>query len=104
MKSSRMTTYILVAMVLGIALGGVVHDQFPAPATQKMLAGYVSIGSMIFLRLINDAATDPGAKPHPTSRALSCVTPRPHRSLAAPDVARSGDDAVPGRGHPRPPT
>ena len=52
MKSSRMTTYILVAMVLGIAIGGVIHDQFPAPATQKMFAGYVSIGSTIFLRLI----------------------------------------------------
>src|ERR1700761_5416537 len=52
MKSSRMTTYILVAMVLGIAVGGIIHDQFAAPATQKMFAGYVSIGSMIFLRLI----------------------------------------------------
>ena len=28
MNSNRMTTYILVAMLLGIALGGVVHDQF----------------------------------------------------------------------------
>jgi Na+/H+-dicarboxylate symporter len=52
MKSSRMTTYILVAMVLGIAVGGGVHDQFASPATQKLFAGYVSIGSMIFLRLI----------------------------------------------------
>jgi Na+/H+-dicarboxylate symporter len=52
MKSSRMTTYIIVAMVLGIAVGGLVHDQFASPATQKMFAGYVSIGSTIFLRLI----------------------------------------------------
>jgi Na+/H+-dicarboxylate symporter len=52
MKSSRMTTYILVAMILGIAVGGVIHDQIAAPATQKMLAGYISIGSTIFLRLI----------------------------------------------------
>jgi Na+/H+-dicarboxylate symporter len=52
MKSSRMTTYILVAMVLGIALGGVIHDQFAAPASQKLFAGYISIGSMVFLRLI----------------------------------------------------
>ena len=52
MKSSRMTTYILIAMVLGIAAGGVVHDQFALPATQKLFAGYVSIGSTIFLRLI----------------------------------------------------
>jgi Na+/H+-dicarboxylate symporter len=52
MKSSRMTTYILVAMVLGILVGGLVHAQFADPATQKLIAGYVSIGSMIFLRLI----------------------------------------------------
>ncbi len=52
MKSSRMTTYILIAMILGIVGGGVIHDQFASPATQKMLAGYVSIGSTIFLRLI----------------------------------------------------
>ena len=52
MKSSRMTTYILVAMVLGIAVGGVIHWQITEPATQKLLAGYISIGSMIFLRLI----------------------------------------------------
>jgi Na+/H+-dicarboxylate symporter len=52
MKSSRMTTYIVIAMVLGIAVGGVIHDQFASPASQKLFAGYVSIGSMIFLRLI----------------------------------------------------
>jgi Na+/H+-dicarboxylate symporter len=52
MKSSRMTTYILVAMVLGIAVGGLINNIFPAPATQKLYAGYVSIGSMVFLRLI----------------------------------------------------
>jgi Na+/H+-dicarboxylate symporter len=47
-----MTTYILIAMVLGIALGGVIHDQLPSPASQKLFAGYVSIGSTVFLRLI----------------------------------------------------
>ena len=47
-----MTTYILTAMVLGIAAGGLVHAQFADPATQKVLAGYVSIGSTVFLRLI----------------------------------------------------
>jgi len=52
MKSHRMTTYILVAMVLGIAVGGMIHDQFPSPATQKQFATYISFGSMIFLRLI----------------------------------------------------
>jgi Na+/H+-dicarboxylate symporter len=52
MKSSRMTTYILVAMVLGIATGGLIHSQFADPAAQKLFAGYISIGSTIFLRLI----------------------------------------------------
>jgi len=52
MKSSRMTTYILVAMVLGIAVGGLINAQIADPSTQKLLAGYISIGSVIFLRLI----------------------------------------------------
>ena len=52
MKSSRMTTYILVAMVLGIAVGAVLHDQIATPAAQKAAAGYLSMGSTIFLRLI----------------------------------------------------
>src|SRR5690242_18603093 len=52
MKSSRMTTYILIAMILGIAVGAVVHNSVLDPAAQKNIAGYISIGSMIFLRLI----------------------------------------------------
>ena len=52
MKSSRMTTYILIAMVLGIAAGGLIHSQFADPATHKLFAGYIGIGSTIFLRLI----------------------------------------------------
>ena len=52
MKSNRMTTYIVVAMVLGIAAGGGIHSMWPDPATQKLFSGYISIGSMIFLRLI----------------------------------------------------
>ena len=52
MKSSRMTTYILIAMVLGIAVGGIIHGQIAEAATQKLIASYISFGSMIFLRLI----------------------------------------------------
>ena len=52
MKSSRMTTYILIAMILGIVVGGVVHAEFVDPATEKLIASYISIGSMVFLRLI----------------------------------------------------
>ena len=47
-----MTTYILIAMVLGIAVGGVIHGQVAEAATQKLVASYISFGSMIFLRLI----------------------------------------------------
>ncbi|HEV2678665.1 MAG TPA: dicarboxylate/amino acid:cation symporter [Aliidongia sp.] len=47
-----MTTYILVAMVLGILVGGAIHSQVAEAATQKLIAGYISFGSMIFLRLI----------------------------------------------------
>ena len=52
MKSSRMTTYIVVAMILGIAAGALVNVQTADPATHKLFAGYISFGSMIFLRLI----------------------------------------------------
>ena len=47
-----MTTYILIAMLLGIAVGGAVHALTEDPAAQKQFASYVSIGSTIFLRLI----------------------------------------------------
>ena len=47
-----MTTWIIIAMILGITAGGLVHAEVSDPATQKNIAGYVSIGSMIFLRLI----------------------------------------------------
>jgi Na+/H+-dicarboxylate symporter len=39
-------------MLLGIAAGGAVHAGFTDPATHSLFAGYVSIGSTIFLRLI----------------------------------------------------
>ena len=52
MKRNSMTTWILLSMILGIAAGGIVHSYVADPATQKLFAGYVSIGSMIFLRLI----------------------------------------------------
>lgn len=52
MKSSRMTTYILLAMIFGIAVGAVLHGQIEAPVSQKIAAGYFSMGSTIFLRLI----------------------------------------------------
>jgi Na+/H+-dicarboxylate symporter len=47
-----MTTYIVVAMVLGIAAGAFIHDYYVDPATEKLFATYISFGSTIFLRLI----------------------------------------------------
>jgi Na+/H+-dicarboxylate symporter len=52
MKPNRMTTYILVAMLLGIAVGAVIHAQYDDPATRKLFSTYVSLGSLVFLRLI----------------------------------------------------
>src|SRR6476620_10451411 len=52
MKSSHMTTYIVIAMVVGIAVGGLIHNEYADPATQKLCATYISFGSVIFLRLI----------------------------------------------------
>ena len=47
-----MTTYIVIAMLLGIAVGGLLHNEIPSPPTDKLVAGYLSYGSTIFLRLI----------------------------------------------------
>jgi Na+/H+-dicarboxylate symporter len=47
-----MTTYILIAMILGVAVGALINTEFPAPATQKLFSTYISIGSLVFLRLI----------------------------------------------------
>ena len=52
MGSSRMTTYIVVAMVLGIAVGAGLNVYLADAAAQKAVAGYISIGSTVFLRLI----------------------------------------------------
>ena len=52
MGSSRMTTYILVAMVLGIAVGAGLNAYLADAAAQKLFASYISIGSTVFLRLI----------------------------------------------------
>ncbi len=52
MKKLGMTTWILIAMILGIAAGGLIHAEIADPVAQKSLASYISIGSTIFLRLI----------------------------------------------------
>jgi Na+/H+-dicarboxylate symporter len=48
----RLTLYILVAMLLGIATGYLCHEQVTDPETLKALAGYFSVATDVFLRLI----------------------------------------------------
>jgi Na+/H+-dicarboxylate symporter len=48
----RLTLYILVAMVLGIVTGYLCHEQVTDPETLKDLAGYLSVVTDVFLRLI----------------------------------------------------
>jgi Na+/H+-dicarboxylate symporter len=49
---SRLTTIILIAMLLGIAVGYACHTLWPDPATAKSIADYISLMTDIFLRLI----------------------------------------------------
>jgi Na+/H+-dicarboxylate symporter len=48
----RFTTWILIAMVLGIAVGYACHAAFPDPKTAATIAGYISLITDLFLRLI----------------------------------------------------
>src|SRR4029450_3187497 len=47
-----MAVYILIAMVLGIIAGYMVFTNFPDKKTATQIAGYISIMSDVFLRLI----------------------------------------------------
>ena len=49
---SRLGTWIAGAMVVGIVIGHLVHVLSPDPATTKTIAGYFSLLTDIFLRLI----------------------------------------------------
>ncbi|KVC97945.1 C4-dicarboxylate ABC transporter [Burkholderia ubonensis] len=51
-KKRNITSYIVIAMVLGIAVGYGCHSAFPDPSVTKEIAGYVSLLSDVFLRLI----------------------------------------------------
>jgi Na+/H+-dicarboxylate symporter len=50
--AKRFTLLIVVAMVLGIATGHVLHEQIADPGRLKDLAGYFSVATDAFLRLI----------------------------------------------------
>jgi Na+/H+-dicarboxylate symporter len=51
-KKRNLTTWILIGMVAGIAVGYACHIAFPDPQTAKMVSGYISLVTDIFLRLI----------------------------------------------------
>jgi Na+/H+-dicarboxylate symporter len=52
MKSQRLTSVILVGMVLGILTGYACNTLWPDPRTAATIAGYISLMTDIFLRLI----------------------------------------------------
>ncbi|PHV05799.1 dicarboxylate/amino acid:cation symporter [Janthinobacterium sp. BJB412] len=53
MKKKRpLTLYILIAMILGIAVGYVCHDTFPDKKITTDIAAHISIATDVFLRLI----------------------------------------------------
>src|SRR4029077_16703924 len=49
---STLTTIILIAMLLGIAVGYACHTLWPDPAVAKSISDYISLMTDIFLRLI----------------------------------------------------
>ena len=51
-KRIPMAGYILIAMVLGIVVGYMIFTSYPDKKTAAQIAGYISILSDIFLRLI----------------------------------------------------
>jgi len=52
MRSIKLTTWIMIAMILGIGVGVVCHGQAPTAAAAKEIAGYFSLMTDLFLRLI----------------------------------------------------
>src|SRR5207249_10926957 len=52
MRKMKLTTWILVAMLAGIGVGWMCHELLPTPESAKTVAGYISLVTDIFLRLI----------------------------------------------------
>src|SRR4051794_4490122 len=48
----KLTTYILVAMLLGIGVGYMCHELWPDPVVERKISDYISLFTDIFLRLI----------------------------------------------------
>jgi Na+/H+-dicarboxylate symporter len=51
-RSGRLTLYTGIGLALGVAVGAVLHGMAATPAEAKEIAGYFTIGTDIFLRLI----------------------------------------------------
>src|SRR4249919_708266 len=49
---SKLTTWILIGMVAGIGVGWMCHALLPTPEAAKTVAGYISLFTDVFLRLI----------------------------------------------------
>ncbi|TAM85150.1 dicarboxylate/amino acid:cation symporter [bacterium] len=52
MKRSRLSTWIFIGLIAGLAVGAVVHGATGSPDINKQVAGYLSMLTDIFLRLI----------------------------------------------------
>ena len=51
-KKSKLTTWIFIGMLAGIFVGWLDHELLPTPEMAKTVAGYISLFTDIFLRLI----------------------------------------------------
>src|SRR3954454_17679626 len=51
-RVQRLTTYIIVAMLLGIGVGYMCHELWPDPRRARSIAEYISLFTDVFLRLI----------------------------------------------------
>lgn len=52
MKRNRLSTWILIALIAGVVVGAIIHGSTGSPAVNKQIAGYLSMLTDIFLRLI----------------------------------------------------
>src|SRR6266550_2272423 len=52
MRKMKLTTWILIAMLAGIGVGWMCHALLPTPEAAKTVAGYISLFTDVFLRLI----------------------------------------------------
>src|SRR5882672_12830819 len=52
MRKMKLTTWIFIAMLGGIGVGWMCHELLPTPESAKTVAGYISLITDVFLRLI----------------------------------------------------